>query len=338
MRAIAAVFALLLAGAAHAQFRESITVVRILVDVRVTDYSGNPITDLTPEDFDVKIGGKRAQVESVEWVEDVVEDRQSCLSCDEEQAGLPVPHGRLIILFVQTDFARNASRVHGQLNFLRYAEKMIEGFAPEDRIAVVQFDSHLKFRLDFTNDKEQVQQALRDTLRIDFPEWPPIVHEPSLASRLDRDAMRRAADSETGLQLLGNALRSIDGPKTLLLLGWGLGQLSNGLVRMKPRYRLAWQALDASRTTIFALDTSHADFHSLEIGLQRAAEDTGGFYAKTHNFPQSAVDRLQRTLAGHYEIELRRPDDLVPGTHDLRVRVKRRGVHVLAPSSYMDRH
>jgi len=337
MRRLAAAFLLLLAGAAQAQFRESIDVVRIAVDLRVTDSRGNAIRDLTPADFDVRIAGKRTEVETLEWVDDV-EDRQSCLSCEPGQAGLPVPHGRLLIFFVQTDFARNAIRIGGQLNFLRYAEKMIEDFAPRDRVAVMQFDSHLKLRLDFTDEKEQVLAALRDTILINHPPRPPVVPEPSLASRFDFEDARRATDSETGLLVLGNALRSIPGPKTILLMGWGLGRLSNGVVRMTAKYTLARQALDAARTTIFAIDVPEADSHSLEVGLQQAAEDTGGLYVKTFRFPQIAVDRMQRTLEGHYEITLRRPADLVPGTHALRVHVKRRGAVVLAPTTYMDRH
>ena len=80
MRRLALAVLFLVAGAAHAQFKEKIDVVRILVDVRVTDYLGNAITGLTPADFDIKIGGKRAAIESVEFIDDVVEDRQSCLS------------------------------------------------------------------------------------------------------------------------------------------------------------------------------------------------------------------------------------------------------------------
>ena len=339
MRALAVVLTIVAAApAALAQFEERIDVVRILVDVRVTDYSGNPIEGLTAEDFEAKVGGKRAQIESVTWVE----GRQSCLSCPDAadgQAGLPVLHpGRLFVVFVQTDFAREPFRVHGQMNFLRHADGFIETLAPDARIAVVQFDSHLKLRLDFTSDKSAVRAALRQTLSTDIPPPPPLVPNPALAPFLDRKAMRRAVDSETGLLLIGDALRNIPGPKTMLLFGWGLGRWSRGAVFMTKEYEKARAALDASRTTIFALDTAHADYHDLEIGLMTAAEDTGGFYAKTHVFPQIALDRLQRTLAGHYELELRRPAELDPGTHNLRIRVKRRGVTVLAPSSYMDRH
>lgn len=332
----AAVMALVLAM----QFGESITVQRILVDVRVTESHGEPVPNLTPADFTVKIGGKPAVVESVTWVDDVA----TAQAAPGEQASpaveeaRPQPRkGRLFVLFIQTDFARANSRVTGQMHFRRYAEEFVLSLAPEDRIAVFSFDSHLKFRRDFTSDKEDVVQAIRESIRIDFPPPPPAVPSPSLAARLDREAMRRASNSETALLLVANALAPIDGPKSLLLMGWGLGERAGRTVQMKREWPAARRALDAARATIFALDTSFASYHDLEFGLEAAAKDTGGFYAKTHQFAESAITRLQRTLSGHYELELRPADALRAGTHRLQVRVKRRGASVLAPSSVVVR-
>jgi len=245
--------------------------------------------------------------------------------------------GRLFVVFVQTDFSRNESRVRGQLHFQHFAEQMIDAMDAEDRVAVFSFDSHLKFRLDFTSNKSSVQAAMRDSILTNDPSWPQLVHNPSLASRLDPKDLRSAADSETALIHIANALRPIEGPKTLLLLGWGLGRRSGNFVVMRPKWPIARQALEASRVSIFALDTTQADYHDLEIGLGTAAKETGGFYAKTHIFPQFAIERLQRTLTGHYEIELRRPDALKPGTHPLEIRVKKKDAEVLAPTSWRDR-
>ncbi|HEX8170225.1 MAG TPA: hypothetical protein VF824_06775 [Thermoanaerobaculia bacterium] len=313
---------------ARAQFKESIEVVRILADVRVTDADGEPLDDLHAGDFTVRIGGKPAAVESATWVADVRSDADPSIP----------KSGRLLIVFVQTDFARESARIHGQLKFLPYAEELIAGLEPEDRVAVVSFDSHLKFRLDFTSDKDRVREALRASVALDEPPTPPIVASPSLAPRLDARAMRRAVSSERGLTIVADALRSVEGAKTLLLLGWGLGQLSAVGVTMKQEYLAARRALDAARVSVFALDTTNADYHDLELGLDRAARDTGGFYAKTHVLPRIAISRLQRTLAGHYELELRRPNALRPGTHDMSVRVSRRGAVVLAPATYVDQH
>ena len=321
------------------QLQETITVSRVVVDARVTKYGGEPITDLAAGNFDVRIGGKRATVESAEWIEDI---ESSSLPVDED-SGAPLDDsttrqpGRLFVIFVQTDFSRDSWRTYGQMKFMQHYEELLETLAPEDRVAVFSFDSHLKFRLDFSSDRDAIRSALRDTIYVNHPPPPPIVPSPSLASRLDREEMRRASHSETGLLIVANALRSIPGPKTLLLLGWGLGERSMGGVRMKRQWLPARAALDAARVSIFALDTTNADYHDLEVGLIAAAEDTGGFYAKTHVFPRLAIQRLQRTLSGHYELTLRAVDDLAPGTQELEVRVKRRGALVLAPSSVLIR-
>ena len=159
---------------------------------------------------------------------------------------------------------------------------------------------------------------------------------PSLARRLDREAMKRCTSSDQALILIGNALRHIPGPKSMILLGWGLGHRVGKTVVMDHKYPIARRSLEQARVTVFALDTTDADYHDLEFGLGKAAADTGGFYAKTHVFPQIAIDRLQRTLAGHYELEVRKPAGLSRGSHTIEVRVKRRGTYVMARSGFVD--
>lgn len=224
------------AVAALGQYRETITVQRIFVDVRITDDFGEPIFGLTPDDFEVRVGDTLASVESATWV-DVTTGTRIAARADGaepviEHAADDAPRGRLFVVFVQTDFGRNGVRVSGHMNFRKRAEEFIASLEPEDRVAVFSFDSHLKFRLDFTSDKEQVNEAIRQSLRIDHPP-PPVVHSPALASRLDREEMKRAANSETALHLVANALNPIDGPKNLVLMGWGLGEKIGRMVMMK---------------------------------------------------------------------------------------------------------
>ena len=337
-------FALLgaaLATGAAAQYRGELTVTRVLLDARITDYKGNPIRDLRADDFEVRIGGRTVEVDAVEWIE---EAQLPEVSVTDELTGrtveplLPAPPRivpattpRTVIVFVQTDFARNTSRVRGQMKFRRFAEKIISTLAPSDRVAVFSFDSHLKFRSDLTTDKLAAVKAFRETLWIDHPPPPPAVPSPSLAAHLNRNEMQRASTSEAALRLLGDALSKIDGPKTLLLLGWGLGERVGKVVRMRRDWPAVRRQLDAARVTLFALDTTYADYHDLEIGMRRAADETGGFYAKTHEFPEIAMERFRRTVSGRYELTLRPPAQLARGTHAVTLRVKRRGIHVLAP-------
>ncbi|HEX9161589.1 MAG TPA: VWA domain-containing protein [Thermoanaerobaculia bacterium] len=323
-----------------AQVREQITVERILIDARVTDDRGDPILGLTPKDFTVKVDGKLAAVESVEWIPETAAQREIAGMDDSvphpPPASSDTPRGRLFIYFFQTDFARTPSRVGGQMSFLSYTDQMIDDLEEGDRVAVFSFDSHLKFRLDFTDDKRQIKDAIRLSLLTDEPPQPPIVANPSLARRLNKDEMKNAATSDAAFILIANAVRPIPGPKSMILFGWGLGTLSGGRVWMDRKYPIARYALETSRVSVFAIDTSQADWHSLEVGLQQAAADTGGLYARAFRFPKIALDLVEKALVGHYELEVRKPQLDKRGYHTIDVDVKRKNATVLARSSYVD--
>jgi VWFA-related protein len=334
---------LLIAGTANAQqYQEKITVERILIDARVTDSYGNPITGLTPANFRVRIDGKAATVESADWIPETAASRELA-EIDKPQPEVnttldePAPRGRLFIFFFQTDFARNSARVLGQMDIIRRIDSFLDFLEPDDRVAVLSFDSHLKFRLDFTDNKHEIAAAMHDAILTNEPNLPHIVPMPSLRSRLDPQAMKDAANPETALLLIGNALRPIPGPKSMIFFSWGLGRLSGGRVYMERAYGPARQALEGARVSVFSLDFTQADAHSLAVGLGQVSGDTGGFYASTFRFPQIAIDRLQKTLAGHYELEVRKPDTNVRGLHSIEVDVDRRGADVMARSTYVDR-
>jgi VWFA-related protein len=324
-----------IAGPAFAQYEDAITVSRILLDVRVTKAGGEPILDLTPDDFTVTVGGAQARVVSASWTDEsggapVVE-----ASPDGENAPLrPVAaweRARLIVVFVQTDFGRNGTRVRQQMGFNRYADDIVRSFHPDDRVAVLSFDSHLKLRSDFTNDRDAIVKAIRDSIAIDIPPPPASVAEPSLAKLLDRDAMKRATSTEEALVLLGKALTHIEGPKSLLLAGWGLGERNRFVVVMRPEWREARAALLDARVTLFALNTGTGG--ELTAGLEAAAHETGGFHVRSWDMPQQMVNRIERTMRGRYELELVTGKPLPAGTHAIDIRVKRRGALVLAATS-----
>src|SRR5207249_108798 len=153
--------ALLFATTAHAQIQEQITVERILVDARVTNDSGDPILGLRPDDFRVRIDGKVAKVESVEWIPETTVGRELA-NLDAPQTEVntstdqPRPRGRLLVFFFQTDFTREPSRIVGQQQIVVLADKWLEWLEEDDRVAVFSFDSHMKFHLDFTGDRQKI--------------------------------------------------------------------------------------------------------------------------------------------------------------------------------------
>lgn len=315
-----------------------ITVERYILDLYVTDSTGEPLDDLRPMNFRVKIDGEPAEVEAVEFIDATQPAEPVALESEEGSVDRPRPRGRLIILFFQTDFQRANSRVTGQMKMLDYAQRFVEGLQPHDRVAVVQFDSHLKVREDFTGDTTRILSAIEQSLKIDTPPRPRRVPAPSLMSRLDEREMKRAATPEKALFLLGNALLPIEGPKSLILFGWGLGRYGTGGVSMIPDYWPARRALEASRTAVFSIDISQSSYHSLEVGLRTVSKETGGFYAKTDLFPSSAMAQLNRTLSARYELSIRRPPDLPRGLHVVEIDVVGRpGAQVLVRRTVEDK-
>jgi len=202
----------LLATSLHAQVQEQITVERILVDTRVTDDHGNPITGLKAGDFKVRVDGKPATVESIEWIPETAAAREQATidaAIAEVNTSLdqPAPRGRLLIFFYQTDFARNSTRIAGQMQTVVNADDWLDWLDSEDRVAVFSFDSHLKFRLDFTNNKDHIKDAMQKVLLTDDPPEPRIVPMPALSKRLDRKEMLKAARTflDAGLASPGRA-------------------------------------------------------------------------------------------------------------------------------------
>jgi VWFA-related protein len=336
MRTAAAAVALALAASVAAaqppRFRDRVDVESVVVDARVVDGAGRPIRGLAPADFRLKVDGRVVPVQSVTWVdENAPPDPETTAAA--EEAGTPLPRGRLIVFFFQKDL--ESSRVMGFLQMLRRAREMLDALGAEDRVAVVSFDSHLKLWTDFTTDRARLRRVLDRSLLFERVPLLAAGEPPSLVEHIEPGAGKRAATPETALRQLGEAMKELPGSKSLVLFGWGMGTWSPGVgVFLDHDYGPARQALLEGRVTVFALDVTNADYHTLEVGLEQVAEDTGGFYAKTHLFPGQAMDRLERALAGHYVLTFAKPD-LEPGEHDLDIGLVGRKGTVLARPSYV---
>lgn len=307
-------------------FRERVEVSRLLIDVRVLDPQGRAIRDLQPGDFDVRVGGRRARVESVQWI----------------ASGTPLPldlpagpaRGRLVVFLFQKDL--EPSRIVGLMRMLKRVRPLLDAFTPEDRVAVLSFDTQLKIWVDFTNRFERVREALEHSIL--FEEAPP-VHQstpPSLMERLTVERARRTWTIEDALARIGEALGPLPGAKSVVFVGHGFGEYGRSGVTQRPAYDRARDALIDARAAVFSLDVTEADYHSLEAGLQLAAADTGGFFARTHVFPDAAVARLEGALAGHYVLFVERPA-LDPGAHELEVGMMREGTVLANRKQFVSR-
>ena len=316
------------------QRSERVDVTRILVDARVVDEGGEPILGLNREDFQVRINHEPARVESIQWVGGEAPSRSSSSVAG---FGLPetVPRGRLIVFLVQK--SQSSDRLVGLLRTLGEADRLLARLTPEDRVAVLSFDSHLKVWLDFTRDVNRVRTVLAEEVMLTTPGVVEASSDVSLVSRLSQDVGRRTYAIEEALRLLGAALEPLPGSKSVVLVGYGFGDLTLtlGMVdsRRNERYTAAADALHAARAAVFCIDITDAEYHTFEHGLQAAAEDTGGFYVRAYPFSRRAINRVANALAGHYVLFVEAAKS-EPGTGEIEVTLTHAAGRVLARRTY----
>jgi VWFA-related protein len=310
---------------------------RVLVEARVLDGRGEPIPDLGPADFSLEVDGRPVPLATAAWVDDAgAGEPGPAKTLSLPGAGPPrvEPPGRLVVLLFQKSFA--GSRLHGLVRMARQADEVVGGLGPRDRVALAVFDSHLRLHLDFTRDREALKRCLSESALRRRPEPPPPGPFPSLAAHLDPDAALRAATPEDALRLVGEALSPLPGVKTVVMFGWGVGRYVGGVgVVMEPGWNRALAALHQARATVFSVDVTDADYHSLEAGLRAVAEDTGGLYVKSHDFPEAALGRVRAALAGHYVLTFDPPPG-ARGSHTFRLALVGRRGTVVSRTSYAD--
>jgi VWFA-related protein len=325
-------------------YREEARVERVVVDAYVTGSNGEPIPYLTASDFQLTVDGIPVPVESADWVPADTpeitplppEARIHEAGEPAETADSPYPPGRLLILFFQTSF--EPSRLVGFVRMAIQAHRFVKSLLPTDRVAVLSFDSHLKLRQDFTNDRAKIDAAIDESIRTGVPPDPDPEASPSLAQHFDFYSAKRTVTPERSLLLIARAVQSIPGAKSLLFFGWGLGTIG-GLAGPNPNeqreYFAAMRRLAAARINIFALDVSDADYHTLETSLRVVSDETGGLYVKTHIFPKIAMDRVRHAISGRYVLVFKTPDG-PRGFHSIKVDLFGRDGQVHARTYYED--
>jgi VWFA-related protein len=296
------------------RFGDEISVRLVTVVVRVVDGAGEPLLGLTPGDFRVKVGRREVPVTAVDWVATGAEPPAAVPAAAPETAATssptaapPAAGGKLVVIFVQAD-GNSPTRTRGHLRTLPFTRELLDGLQPEDQVAVLSFDSHLKLWQDFTRDRAAIPETIYQAIHYGgSPPAPDVATggaAPRLADHFDLAAARHAASPERALAVTAEALAALPGEKVVVFLAWGLGSFSSWGTRMTPAFAPAVRELKAARASVFVLDVTEADSHSMEVGLQGIAEETGGSYGKTNLFPGFAVQQLARTISGYYLLTL----------------------------------
>ena len=265
------------------KFTDRVDVARIVVDVRALDGMGRAISGLDRRRLRRQDSATRRLASSRRRGWGGVGDRPPAIARRDFRKEA-CPRGRLIVFLFQKDLEPH--RIAGLMRMLFRAKTFLDTLGPDDRVAVVSFDSHLKIWADFTAIVNRSGAMLERGLLLERPR--PIgeaTAEISLTRRLSQAAGGSAYPIEKGLLLIGRGPGAAAWLEVDRAVRPRLRPIHAEGVMMENGYEEALAALQRARAAVFSIDVTLADYHSLEVGLQSVSEETGGFYERSFHFP-----------------------------------------------------
>lgn len=299
--------------------QERVTVDRVVVTGRVIDRFANPIPGLTAGDFRLRVDGREAAIETVEWIPGRRQPGEKPVPAETppgnaEETALAAPP-RLTVLLFQWEIA--GQKDVGFVRMMRQAKRFVDSAGADDRIAVFGFGSSLRLLQDFTADHAAVEEAIQKIRSLSWRGRADEAGGPTLSAAAS--GCGRTDSIEKALLCIGNALAQLPGPKSMLFFGWTAATTRE---TWRDEYPAILDAIGRAETSVSVLDVSDGRRYSrkpvLLGSLKSLASDTGGVYNETFDFPDLARQRVERSLEGYYELVFRDPA-LARGWHQVEV-------------------
>ena len=360
---------------AKPSFQSSVDVTSL--DVSIVDDKGKPIAGLTPADFVVKVDGNVRRIVTAEWVSLVAAAGAPAPppAPDGYSTNASATGGRLIVIAVD----QPNIRFGGALAISRAANLFIDKLTPSDRVAVAGIGVGAPATV-FTSDREKVKQAIsrmvgqktpimggqhsvsitealafengdQGTMNAVFArECAGMIRQSEAdACRTDVELEARSAgrnvrhEGDETIQALGalfTGLRSIDAPKTLILI-------TEGFVSSEPARIVELGSMAAAaRTSLYALRLDNqlfditnsrapasgfGDRAAQSEGLELLAGAARGALFNVNGAGELLFDRIASELSGYYLLGVESDGRDKDGkSHPIRVEVARKGAVVRA--------
>jgi VWFA-related protein len=321
-------------------FREAVTVTEVLLDVLVTDASGNVVVGLGKDDFVVKDEGVPVELASASFY-----SNRSFVGGPGPAPGdgSAIPQDRFFVLFFYRPplalAGGDPARLYLKLPEAgrRTFEWLIEDLLPNDQVAVLGFDTRLRLYHDLSRDRERLGRAIEEAARGRAPEgrWPsrtaPTATGISLAPGLARaEAEETESDLYAAVTLLARALGTVPGRKNLILFGADFPPV--GSTPDRRGYGPMVEALNTGNVAVYGLSVTG---RGRQPSLDRLAEDTGGTYVYGFRSFREPLAKIAQENSGYYLLSFTAEHPRgESGFHRLVVRTKNEEFQVRARSGY----
>jgi Ca-activated chloride channel family protein len=301
-------------------FRGGVT--NVLVDALVLDGDGNPVPDLTAEDFEIYEDGVLQSVATfdvTDWTSYVNQRDEATPASDVNT------YPRRFVLILNRQGARFDYLVRAKRGLMNF---VVESMADGDEAMVVEIAHSFKVVQEFRSTKEETLQAVKSLSQMPF-DYP-------------MGAARSSQLIYQDLGALADALAALPGRKVVVLL-------SNELLTFAPAgAAYSDSGLDLKRT-IAALNQANASVYTIDLrgvesqssivgGLSPLATETGGRYLRNQNSFERPLARIGRENQRYYLLSYVPTNSELDGSYRrIEVRVTRPDVEVIARQGYVAR-
>ncbi len=347
---------------AQAPLQHEVTVALKLVQVYVTDKNGNPVLDLTKDDFILYDNGKLQAITDFEKhmlqrPENKVEEqlKETALPPSE----IPSRMNRKFILLLDIDRNSIGSISKSKKAALHFIQTRVQ---PTDEVGVFSYStlSGLVVHEYLTSDHEKAIEAIRrikelpgllptssteitlagETARAEgeaglIPESQPLSFSTGLRSSGPGDIVERTKIFIECIKDLAKAMRYIPGYKNVLFFSGGVPSplLYSSDQTLRENYEDMGKELAASNSPVHAINTMGA---RRVPSLQLLSELSGGsYFHKVENYEKIAK-QIQSTTSNYYVLGYYIDETWDGKYHEIRVEVRQKGLQAHAQGGYFN--
>jgi VWFA-related protein len=312
---------------------------QVRVDVSVTDRKGDPVRDLTKDDFDVREDGVQQAVDTLKLIE-------ATGAAPDDDTSLPIRSPQhayaeaarddirvFVIFWDEYHIGEMAPAIRARAALTDFVQA---AFGPTDLVALMDQLTPTD-TIEFTRDRRALAEKvhkLRGRQGVYIPPRSPVEEAQMYRSR-DIE-MLRAQVTASALEATIGFLGSIkEGRKAILLVSQTIGRLGTSPMDTTSWLESTVRSANANNTTIYTFDPRGLDVNIRPSDILHALADETGGRQYSNNYPAASLREVVKNASAFYLLGYASAKNPADGKfHKISVHVKRPNVDVKSRTGY----
>src|SRR5262245_3220399 len=312
---------------------------QVRVDVTVLDHKGDPVTDLSKDDFEVREDGLPQTVETLKLIEanGAAPDDDTSLPI-RSRAHAAVEAARddirvFVIFWDEYHIGEMAPAIRARAALNDFVQS---AFGPTDLVAIMDQLTPTD-AIDLTRDRRALADQVHKLRGRQGVYLPPrsAVEEAQMYRSRDIEMLRSqvtASALESTIAWLGSIK---EGRKAILFVAQTIGRVGTTPMDTNTWLDNAIRLANANNTTIFSFDPRGLDVNLRPSDILHSLADSTGGRQFANNFPAASLREIVKTSSAFYLLGYASAKNPADGKfHKIAVHVKRPGVEVKSRTGY----